>query len=216
MPPPRPMLVGSRMRPTSSPVSLSLALAAAMLVTGCGTSNPCKISNPAYVTAKDRPRLQMPDGVPGSERLSTGGLIIPPVAPDTAKLDPAPRCLDEPPSFFGRKGVVADSAEEAVNAWAAAWASRKPDAVAAMYSPNFQAAEEGGSSAFLEQRRQQVSSGRTPEARLDDMSVTAVGADRRIVTFVQRFGDNAVRKELTLVREANGWRIAAERTVEVL
>jgi hypothetical protein len=207
--------LGFRMRLIPSPVSLFPALAIVVLVTGCGTSNPCKISNPAYVSARDRPRLQMPDGVPGSERLSTGGLVIPSVAPDTAKLDPAPRCLDEPPSFFGRKGVAADSAEEAVNAWAAAWASRKPDAVAAMYSPQFQAVGEGGSSAFLEERRQQVGSGKTPEARLEDMSVTAVGADRRIVTFVQRFGDDAVRKELTLLREANGWRIAAERTLDV-
>jgi hypothetical protein len=36
------------------------------------------------------------------------------------------------------------------------------------------------------------------------------------VTFVQRFGDNAVRKELTLVHEPAGWRIVAERTLEVL
>jgi len=33
---------------------------------------------------------------------------------------------------------------------------------------------------------------------------------------VQRFGDNAVRKELTLVREGPGWRIVSERTIEVL
>lgn len=204
------------MRLILPPASLLPALAAAVLLSGCATDNPCKISNPGYVEARDRPRLQMPEGVPGSERLSTGGLVIPAVAPDLTKLDPAPRCLDEPPSFFGRKGVVADSVEETVNAWAAAWAGRKADAVASYYSSDFQGTGEGGSAAFLEQRRQQVSSGKAPEARLDELAVTAVGSDRRIVTFVQRFGDNAVRKELTLVREPNGWRIASERTLEVL
>jgi hypothetical protein len=202
------------MRLMSSPASLVSALSVAALLAGCGTTNPCA-GNTAYLEARDRPRLQMPEGVPGSERLG-GGLIIPPVAPDPVKLDPVPQCLDEPPSFFGRKGVVADSAEEAVEAWAAAWAARQPDAVLAMYSGKFQAADEAGSGVFLEQRRQQVSSGKAPEARLEDVTVTAVGADRRIVTFVQRFGDNAVRKELTLVREGEAWRIAAERTLDVL
>jgi len=37
-----------------------------------------------------------------------------------------------------------------------------------------------------------------------------------VVTFVQRFGDGALRKELTLVREPAGWRIVSERTIEVL
>ena len=43
-----------------------------------------------------------------------------------------------------------------------------------------------------------------------------LGGDRRVVTFVQRFGDGGLRKELTLVREAAGWRIVSERTLEVL
>jgi hypothetical protein len=46
--------------------------------------------------------------------------------------------------------------------------------------------------------------------------VTPSGADRRVVTFVQRFGEGAVRKELTLVRDGATWRIVAERTLEVL
>jgi hypothetical protein len=181
---------------------------------GCGTTNQACFEDQDYATAVDRPRLQMPEGVQGSERLTA--LTIPPAAPDAAKLDPTPRCIDEPPSFFGRKGAVADSAEEAVNAWAAAWADRKTDAVVQMYSPTFQAPGEGGSAAYLDQRRQQIESGRSPAARLEDVSVDTVGADRRIVTFVQRFGDDRVRKELTLVREQQGWRIVSERTLEVL
>jgi hypothetical protein len=180
---------------------------------GCGTTQSC-FDDVEYQKAVDRPRLQMPEGVQPSERLAA--LAIPPVAPDAAKLDPAPRCIDDPPSFFGRKGAVADSAEEAVNAWAAAWADRKTDAVIQMYSSTFQVPDAGGSAAYLDQRRQQVESGRSPAARLEDVSVDTVGADRRIVTFVQRFGDDRVRKELTLVREKQGWRIVSERTLEVL
>jgi hypothetical protein len=100
--------------------------------------------------------------------------------------------------------------------WAWAWASRKADAVLQMYSPDFQATGEGGLPAFLEQRRQQVETGRSPEPKLEDVVVTASGTDRRVVTFVQRFGEGGVRKELTLEREGVLWRIVAERTLEVL
>ena len=48
------------------------------------------------------------------------------------------------------------------------------------------------------------------------MEVSTVGADKRVVTFIQRFGDGAVRKELTMVREGAVWRITSERTLEVL
>jgi hypothetical protein len=182
-------------------------------LTGCGTTNRACFDDADYQKAVDRPRLQMPEGLAGSERIA--GLVIPPVA-ETAKLDPQPRCIDEPPSFFGRKGVAADPAEEAVNAWAVAWADKKPDAVIQMYSPTFQAPGEPGSAAYLDQRRQQVETGRSPAPKLEEMNVTTVGADKRVVTFVQRFGDDRVRKELTLVREKQGWRIVSERTLEVL
>ena len=63
-------------------------------------------------------------------------------------------------------------------------------------------------------QRQEEAAGKPPAPSVDDISVTAAGPDRRVVTFVQRFGDDAVRKELTLQREAQGWRIVAERTLE--
>jgi hypothetical protein len=109
-----------------------------------------------------------------------------------------------------------DGADEVVRAWAAAWASGQPDAVVEMYSESFQAAGEGGSAAFLEQRRQQVATGRNPAATLEDLTVAADGPDRRVVTFLQRFGEGAVRKEMTLAREGGTWRIVAERTLAVL
>jgi hypothetical protein len=72
---------------------------------GCASQNPCG-DNPEYLQARDRSRLQMPDGVTGSERLGSG-MAIPAVAPDLATLDPAPKCLDQPPPYFGKKAVMA-------------------------------------------------------------------------------------------------------------
>jgi hypothetical protein len=202
-----------------------LLASVALLLAGCGTTKTCQVDNAEYLQAQERPRLQLPEGVPGSERLAAGVLTVPPVGPNPEKLDPVPRCLDQPPSFFGRApggtkgagaGPVAGSPEEAVNVWAMAWASRKPDQVAAFYSPQFQTSEEGGAGAFIEQRKQQVASGQAPDPRLEELKAVAQGSNRSTVTFVQRFGEGGVRKELTLVRDAQGWRIVAERTVEVL
>ena len=183
-------------------------------LSGCASQNPCG-DNPEYLQARDRPRLQLPEGVTGSERLS-GGMVIPAAAPDPAQLDPAPKCLDQPPPYFGKKAVMAGSAEEAVYVWAAAWSNRKPDQVAAFYSPQFQTAEKGGAAAYIEERKEQVASGQAPDPRLEELKAADAGPDRKTVTFVQRFGKNAYLKELTLARDAQGWRIVAERTLQKL
>ena len=202
--------------PVSS-TSLRLLILPGMAVaalTGCATSNPCG-DDPEYLTAQERPSLQMPEGVTGSERLS-GGMIIPPAAPDPARLDPAPKCLDQPPAYFGPKAVMAGSVEEAVYVWASAWANRKPDQVAAFYSPQFQSTESGGATAYIEDRKQQVANGAAPDARLEELKTKDAGPDRKVVTFVQRFGKDAYVKELTLAKDAQGWRIVTERTLQKL
>lgn len=88
--------------PPLPPLRPLLLAGLALAVTGCGTTNPCRLDNAEYVEARERPRLQMPEGVPGSERLSSSVLVIPAVAPNPDKLDPAPRCLDDPPPYFRR------------------------------------------------------------------------------------------------------------------
>lgn len=205
------------MSPTPSYRPLLLA-GLALALAGCSTTNPCHLDNDEYLQARERPRLQLPEGVSGSERLAGSALVIPAVAPDPDKLDPAPRCLDEPPGYFKRVagpggGPMAGTPEEAVNVWAMAWASRKADQVAAFYSPAFETTEAGGAAAYVDGRRQQVASGPSPEPRLEDLKVAPQGNDRAVVTFLQNFGATEVRKELTLVREAQGWRIVAERTL---
>jgi hypothetical protein len=196
-----------------TPYKASLAALVIVSVAGCG-SNPTCGDNTDYQQAVDLPRLQLPEGVQATERISP--LVIPPLAPDAARPDPEQRCLDEPPPFFARKGAIADPAEEAVMGWARAWSEQKADAVLQLYSPAFQASGGTGSAEFLDQRREQVTTGRPPAPQLEDLKVTTLGADRRVVTFVQRFGDDRIRKELTLVRENTNWRIVSERTLEVL
>jgi len=205
-----------QMRPVR-PTPLRLLLLAVPLaaLAGCGSSPKRACGGDSeYLAAVERPPLQLPPEIVPSERLKP--LAIPPVDPAPNVLDPAPACLDQPPRYFDRRGAVADPVEEVVRAWAAAWAARQPDAVIQNYSSAFQAPGEGGSAAFLEQRGEQVAGGRAPEPRLEEFNVTASAPDRRVVTFVQRFGDGALRKELTLVREPAGWRIVSERTLEVL
>jgi len=196
------------------PRLLALALPLAVLA-GCSSMSPRSCGGDTdYLQAAERPPIELPPEVTPTERIQP--MQIPAVDPNPQTLDPVPRCLDEPPKFFARKAVSADPAEEAVRVWAWAWASRKADTVIQMYSPSFEAAGEGGAAAFLEQRRQQIESGRPPEPKLEDVVVTTPGPDRRVVTFVQRFGEGAIRKELTLALEGQLWRIVGERTLGML
>jgi hypothetical protein len=190
-----------------------LALAA---LTGCASTNPCD-GDMQYLEARDRPPLQLPEGVTGSERLG-GTMNIPPISPDPDKLDPQPNCLDQPPPYAAPKksSLATGSAEEAVQVWASAWAAGKADQVAAFYSPQFETTEKGGSAAYIADVKEQVADGAAPDARLDALKATDVGAGRKVVTFVQRFGKTAYEKELTLVQDAQGWRIVGERTLQKL
>ncbi len=195
------------MRPT--PLRLLSAISLLALA-GCGTTNSCG-GNDAYLKAQERPRLNLPPSVVGSERIAP--IVIPPPAPDPVKLDPQPRCLDYPPQYFARPPATPGSAEAAVRAWGAAWAERKPDVVMQAYAPSFQAPSQGGSAAFLSEREEQVATGSAPSPVLQDLVVSKDGDNRRVVTFVQVFGDQKVHRELTLVRDGQSWRIVSERTL---
>ncbi len=195
------------MRPT--PLRLLTAISLLALA-GCGTTNSCG-GNEAYLKAQERPRLTLPPGVMGSERITP--IVIPPPAPDPVKLDPQPRCLDYPPQYFARPSATPGSPEAAVRAWGAAWAERKPDVVMQAYAPSFQAPGQGGSAAFLSEREEQVATGGAPSPVLQDLVVSKDSDNRRVVTFVQVFGDQKVHRELTLVRDGQSWRIVSERTL---
>ena len=55
----------------------------------------------------------------------------------------------------------------------------------------------------------------TPGAVERLITLNVNGQDRRIATFVQKFGANSLRKELVLVRESGSWRIASEKVADV-
>ncbi|HKU16577.1 MAG TPA: hypothetical protein VJQ52_19455 [Steroidobacteraceae bacterium] len=176
----------------------------------CGGSEPtCKDDpNEPYRAARTVPPLRVPEGM--SQPNHSEALAIP--AEKSAKAGGRTGCLDEPPSYFRSTGTVARSPEEVVASWAQAWANREADAVVALYSTQFVApTESAGASAWLEQRREQVATGPVPDSMVQGLKVEPDGADRRVVSFVQKFGVNSLRKQLVLVREAGSWRIVEEK-----
>jgi hypothetical protein len=114
-------------------------------------------------------------------------------------------------------GPPQNAAESLAQSWAAAWARRDADGVLALYSDAFELPGGTSSAAFLEQRREQIRSGLPPSATLEDLEVRyGANPERPIVTFLQRFGENRVRRELVLAPEADGLRIVSESTLGVL
>jgi uncharacterized lipoprotein len=187
-------------------LALSLPLLAA-----CGGSEPgCMDPKEPYLAARNNPQLQVPDGMTQPNR--SEALAIPADKSAANKAGQTASCLDAPPSYFRSTGTVARSPEEVVASWAQAWANREADAVVALYSTQFVApTDTAGASAWLEQRREQVATGPVPDSMVQGMKVEPDGADRRVVSFTQRFGTNALKKQLVLVRESGSWRIVEEK-----
>jgi hypothetical protein len=178
---------------------------------GGGAERVCEEKREPYMASRDNPLLKVPDGMSQPNRSES--LAIPAKPPGRSA---STGCLDEPPSYFRASGLNARSPEEVVASWAQAWANREADAVVALYSSSFTApTDSAGSAAWLEQRREQVATGPVPDSIVEGLRVEPEGADRRVVSFVQKFGANSLRKELILVREAGSWRIVAEKVAEV-
>lgn len=182
------------------------------LLAACGGSKrTCDDSDEPYLAARSAQLLRIPDGLSKPE--SSSALVIPEVKSTDSSGN---GCLAEPPSYFRSAGNVARSPEEVVASWAQAWAHREADAVIALYSSSFvPPTDAAGGTPWLEQRREQVATGPVPDSMIENLKMEPDGADRRIVTFVQKFGVNSLRKELTLVREAGSWRIVAEKVIDV-
>ena len=192
---------------------LVAALALIVLV-GCGAGSRCGGSDQPYLSARNLPLLRVPAEMEIPDR--SGMLQIPDGPAEAPRQVVDGHCIDEPPSYFGSAGAVAGSAEEAVAIWASAWAARDTAGVRSAYSQRFEAPGEGPTAEWLEQRVEQVATGPVPTARVEDLEIATVGADQRVARFVQRFGSNALRKELVLIREGATWRILSERVIEVL
>jgi hypothetical protein len=200
----------------NTPLRLVAVLAAfGPLLAACGGSTgTCIDPDEPYLTARDNPPLRVPEGMTAPNRAEA--LTIPPAKQTKTDHSGRTSCLDEPPSYFRSSGTVARSPEEVVASWAQAWANREADAVVALYSSTFTApTDSAGSAAWLEQRREQVATGPVPDSMVVGLKIEPDGQDRRIATFVQKFGANSLRKELVLVRESGSWRIASEKVADV-
>jgi uncharacterized lipoprotein len=187
-----------------------LLLLSLPVLAACGGDDEitCVDRDEPYLSARSNPPLHVPDGMTQPNR--SEALAIP--APKDTSSAGRKGCLDEPPSYFRSTGTVARSPEEVVASWAQAWANREADAVVALYSAQFVApTDSAGASAWLEQRREQVATGPVPDPMVQGMKVEPDGADRRVVSFTQRFGVNALKKQLVMVRESGSWRIVEER-----
>jgi uncharacterized lipoprotein len=187
-----------------------LLLLSLPVLAACGGDDEftCADRDEPYLSARTNPPLHVPDGMSQPNR--SEALAIP--ANKSADSAGRKSCLDEPPSYFRSTGTVARSPEEVVASWAQAWANREADAVVALYSTQFVApTDSAGASAWIEQRREQVATGPVPDSMVQGMKVEPDGADRRVVSFTQRFGVNALKKQLVLVRESGSWRIVEEK-----
>jgi hypothetical protein len=185
-----------------------LALAVPLLAACGGSDAVCTQSDEPYLGARTNPPLHVPDGMTQPNRSEALAIPAEKAAPSRERTS----CLDEPPSYFRSTGTVARSPEEVVASWAQAWANREADAVAALYSTQFVApTDSAGAGAWLEQRREQVATGPVPDSMVQGLKVEPDGADRRVVSFTQRFGVNALKKQLVLVRESGSWRIVEEK-----
>lgn len=191
---------------------LLLAPLAVLALSACGgSSRNCVDPDEPYLAARNNPGLKVPEGLSQPDR--SAALAIP--SGPTSTTPPETGCLAAPPSYFRSSGTVARSPEEVVASWAQAWAARESDAVIALYSNGFIApTDTAGATAWLEQRREQVATGPVPDSMVEGLSVEPDG-ERRIATFVQKFGANSLRKQLVLVREASSWRIVEEKVIEV-
>jgi hypothetical protein len=191
----------------------------ALTLAGCGVSPTCSDVGQPYQGARAVPALKVPAGMDAPGR--SGNLNVPvaaaPAPAATAASSPIPegKCLDEAPSYFGTAISPLSLPEEVVAVWAEAWSERQTDRMMATYSPRFEAPDGTASAAWLEQRREQVATGPVPRAGVQGLKVTQPAPDRRVATFAQRFDNNSIRRELTLVRENSFWRIIAERVVDL-
>lgn len=211
------VIVSSRRKGCAAPLramAWPAPILAALLLTACGGSKGvCVPRDEPYLTAHNNPALRVPQGL--SQPTPSEPLAIPAAGASLAGTQRR-RCLDEPPSYFRASGTTARSPEEVVASWAEAWANREADAVIALYSASFAApANTGDSTIWLEQRHEQIATGPVPEAAVQGLKITPDGDDRRIASFVQRFGANILTKELILARESGSWRIIAEKVVEL-
>ena len=113
-------------------------------------------------------------------------------------------------------GSAAISQSEAtIGEWARAWSARDAGRYLAFYSAGFLPDHGISRAAWENQRRQRLQAPRSITVAIRDLRLEPVSENRVIARFAQdyaadRYRETGTLKIMLLVREATGWRIAAE------
>lgn len=133
---------------------------------------------------------------------------------------PAPAPSVAAVAVSGANATVDRDAIAAVQAWAAAWSAQDVASYLDHYADDARPDPRLSRADWEAQRRERLTRPSAIQVDLDNFRVRARGEDRLDVTFVQRYRSDTyqdrVRKELSLVRTADGWKIISERTIAKL
>lgn len=138
--------------------------------------------------------------------------VATPVAATPVAAAPAP--APSPVATSGGNSVR--EAENAVVAWAKAWAARDVKAYLAAYGKEFDPPGSMSRSAWEEERRQRITSKSKITVKLENLTVTASGNNTAVAKFRQDYKASGLsvssRKTLELVKVGDRWLIVKEST----
>ncbi len=192
-------------RPVTPPVAAPavptpVAAKPAPTLPGPVAAKPLPATTPAVTTAPPTPTP------------TPSASVATPAVAATAASSPAPT----PPAVAAPGGNSARDAENAVIAWAKAWAARDVKAYLAAYGKDFDPPGSMSRSAWEEERRQRITSKSKITVKLENLTVTVSGNNTAVAKFRQDYKANDLsvssRKTLDLVRVGDRWQIVKEST----
>ena len=184
---------------------------------------------PAPVAAKPAPTLPGPvaakptptptpvvtaAATPAPAPAPSATAATPPAATPAASTPAPAQSAPAPVAASGNNNTR--DAENAVIAWAKAWAARDVKAYLAAYGKDFDPPGSMSRSAWEEERRQRITSKSKITVKLENLTVTASGNNTAVAKFRQDYKANGLavssRKTLELVKVGDRWQIVKEST----
>ncbi len=180
---------------------------------------------PAPVAAKPAPTLPGPVAAKPAPTTTTPAVTaaapIPvpsaaPATPTATVATPAATASAAAATATTGAGNSARDAENAVIAWAKAWAARDVKAYLAAYGKDFDPPGSMSRSAWEEERRQRISSKSQITVKLENLTVTVSSNNTAVAKFRQDYKASGLavssRKTLDLVKTGDRWQIVKEST----
>lgn len=192
-------------RPVATPVAAPaapapVAVKPAPSLPGPLATKPAPASTPVVAAATPAP---VPTPAPSAAAPSPVA-----VAPTASTPTPAP--------IAAATNNSARDAENAVIAWAKAWAARDVKAYLAAYGKDFDPPGSMSRSAWEEERRQRITSKSKITVKLENLTVTVSGNNTAVARFRQDYKASGLavssRKTLDLVKVGDRWQIVKEST----